>query len=524
MKKYFLIAALSVLAAACAKESQKISVAEKTGPCFMCSVIDSKTTLDEGATSWAAGDRIGIFGGDQANTPYEAEQSGTSVKFSPVSEPADEGENYYAYYPYSESVGSFTSIPVSVPYEQTFSVNAETGRSTSATKPILTGIARESEAVGGVIPLMFHPLRPVLEFGFLGSGTLASVEIELLGENPVDLSEEKFLSGSGTYNISTQSFTPDPSGETNAKLKAVFSGNTTLSSTVPVRIQLLTGCFVAASGLKLTFNFSDGKSSTKTVWTGRTIEMRDNTSHVCKHVYQEVTVPAPAPSFLPDAKRPIYIFGDHNSWHNGWDGNVNTMFPLFKDNSNADNYVYKYIGYLPRGSFKFIPEVKLGTYEAYCNDETHGTLCFDETGNGIAFWNEVAEFKNIVIDVYNLTYSISSYDASAAPVWNSMGVIGTINGWGTDWDMYPITAENNHIWMLDDADVGQSSEGYHCVKFRAEDSWDHAWQNTDDWQTPFGIMTNAPGAADRNIYFGPQAGKYKFIFNDISCHYWVLAK
>ena len=524
MKKFFFIAALSVLAAACAKEAQNVPVDEKAGPVFMCSVLDSKTTLSEGVTSWVAGDQIGIFGGDQVNTPYAAEQSGTSVKFSPIGAPASAGETYYAYYPYSEFVLSFAGLPVTVPYEQTFTVDASTGLSISGTKPVLVATGYESEAVGGVIPLKFHALHPVLEFGFLGSGSLASVEIELLGETPVSLYEEKFMSAEGTYDISTQGFYPGAPSETDNKLKAVFTGNATLSTTVPVLIQLQTGCFIATSGLKLTFNFSDGKSSTKTIWSGKTIAMRDNTSLVCKHVYQEVTVPAPEPSFLPDATRPIYIFGDLNSWNNGWDGNVNSMLPLFKDNSNGDNYVYKFIGYLPRGSFKFLPEAKLGTYQAYCNDETHGTLYFDETGNGIAFWNEVAEFKSIVIDVLNLTYSISSYDASAATVWNSMGVIGTINGWGTDWDMYPITAENNHIWMLDDADVGQSSEGYHCVKFRAEDSWDHAWQNTDDWQTPFGIMTNAPGAADRNIYFGPQAGKYKFIFNDISCHYWVLAK
>ncbi|MBR6054587.1 MAG: hypothetical protein IKP46_04540 [Bacteroidales bacterium] len=527
MKKFIYIAALSLISVACAKEAAKNVEINAPVTGFRCTVAETRTELNQGVTTWSPSDQIGVFSGSTHNVPYVTAVGGATADFTPSGDPVEAGNIYNAYYPYAAGSTDLTAIPVSAPYEQAFTANS--GSWVSSVKPALWGSAMASQAVDGMIPLAFYPVLPVLEFGFVGSGTLSSVEIELLG-NAIDGPAAKFLSGDIAINLNTFELASATAGANAAKIKAIFTGGVALDASTPVRIQLVTGRFVAANGLKLTFTFSDNSTSEKTIWSSKTVEMYDSAGASCRHIYQPVSVPAPAPSFLPDATRPIYIFGDLNGWN---EGNVSTMFPMFKDNSSVDNYVYKYIGYLPRGSYKFIPEVKTatGTYHAYCNDEAHGTLYFDETGNGIAFWNEVAGFKDITIDVFNLTYSISDYDASSARVWTTMGVIGTINGWGADWDMYPISAENNHIWVLDNAEVG-AGDGYSCVKFRAEDNWDYSWQNdsqdtpgiSGDWQTPFGIMTNRSGAPDRNIYFGPQAGTFKFIFNDISLHYWVLRK
>lgn len=532
MKKYILISSMFLLAAACSdKESPIMEVIDNVE--FTASITTTRTSLSSGATSWNSGDRIGIFSreasaalgvSESENIPYYATSSSATSGFSKVGESVKASDVYLAKYPYSSSDTDYRAVAVEAPYLQKFVVNGSTGLSVPEVFPPLVGSGLAEDAIGGIVPLTFTPILPVLEFGFTGSGNLEGVEVELLGDL-VERAGCRFMSGSASVDLSSLSLTADEPGENASKVKISFVTDedaptvATLSAT-PLRVQLLVGRFTASEGLKLTFTYSGGEQVSKTVWSGKTISMYNSVESQNRHIYQEISVPAKP--FMPDISRPIYLFGDLNGWN---EGNPATMYPMFKDNMNADNYEYKYLGYLPRGSFKFIPEVKVGTgtYAAYCNDEVNGKLVFDQTGLGVAFWNETAGFKNITINVQDLSYSISDYDASSDVTWTTIGVIGTVNGWGDDWDMNVISAENNHIWVLDNASV-PAGDGYNCVKFRAENDWAYAWQNIvgQEWGTPFGKMvTSGP---DCNIYFGPEAGTFKFIFNDISCHYWVLRK
>lgn len=223
-----------------------------------------------------------------------------------------------------------------------------------------------------------------------------------------------------------------------------------------------------------------------------------------------------------DALQAMYIIGESI---NGWDmGDINTMYPMFKENSDASNFVYTYTGYMPETTFKFLPEQSLGTAWCFCPVEGSGT---DVALTDVAapFNNTAAGFKTITLDVKSMTWSITDYDASAATVWNSIGFIGTVTGWGSEIPLAKVSEENNHIWVNDNASWGKSTEGYHCGKFRANQSYNTMWEGVDgnDWATPYCRVFYNNGT-NRNIYFAPDEATFRLVFNDLTGHYIVRKK
>ncbi len=218
-----------------------------------------------------------------------------------------------------------------------------------------------------------------------------------------------------------------------------------------------------------------------------------------------------------DPLQPIYIYGQNI---NNWDlSDFKAMYPMFKADSETSNYIYTYTGYMPRGAYKFMPEMSLGTDNAFCL-VADGEPDVEISASGIAFWNEAAGFKTITLDTYNMTYSIADYDVTSATVWNKICFFGTFSNW--DPFQIPMTRfseENNHIWTLE-APINTSSEPYHCGKFIGDDSYDNLWQNIlgKDWSTPYGTMIFRQ-ETDVNIYFGPEAVQLRVVFNDLTGQY-----
>lgn len=228
----------------------------------------------------------------------------------------------------------------------------------------------------------------------------------------------------------------------------------------------------------------------------------------------------PYAAFTPNQL--IWLIGDSNGWETT---DMAKMWPLFKKSGYEDEGIYEFTGYIPANTyFKFLPQMSLGSYLAFCADPNReGGLILEEKESG-AFWNQEAGFKCVTLDTKSMSWEMRDYDTSGSKEWASMGFIGTFTGWAADLQMQKVSAENTHLWVLE-AEIGQSSESYHCGKFRAEGSWNNLWNNKlgDEWKTPFGTMifTDSP---DVNIFFGGQAASLYVAFNDLTGQYIVYHK
>lgn len=229
---------------------------------------------------------------------------------------------------------------------------------------------------------------------------------------------------------------------------------------------------------------------------------------------------AVTPFTYSDPLQLIYIIGDMNGWNNN---NTATMLPMFKENSQPNNYTYTFTGFVRANCFfKFLPTESLGSYKAYCRkDETH--MEYLETDGG-AFYNETAGYKTITIDLRNLSFTINNFDASGASNWSFLGFIGAFCGWDNEPGMTRFSVENSHIWTMDLTLDPLSGGNTHPVKFRANKSWGSRWAAIDPDALPYGKTIFLTGSEyDPNIVI-KQGGNQKIIFNDLTGHYFIKAQ
>lgn len=217
-----------------------------------------------------------------------------------------------------------------------------------------------------------------------------------------------------------------------------------------------------------------------------------------------------------DPLQPMYIIGDLNSWNNS---DTNSMLIMFKDNQNSTNYAYTYTGYMPVGNYKFLPKESLGSNKTYCFKETGKLQYLETTGN--ALYNAMAGYKSISINVQDMTYTVSDYDASGVTDWNKMGLVGLFNGW-TDTEMTRLSNYNRHIWTLELTLPALTGGSTHPVKFRANGSWDYRWAPSDPESVTYGktVYLKSP---DDNVVIR-EGGDYHIVFNDLTGHYIFLKK
>ncbi|AYN05436.1 MULTISPECIES: SusE domain-containing protein [unclassified Flavobacterium] len=215
-------------------------------------------------------------------------------------------------------------------------------------------------------------------------------------------------------------------------------------------------------------------------------------------------------SVTPYAGRVVYNFTD---WYlvgdatvSGWDNNKGNQI-LFRSGTNSNEYTFT--GFFKAGAFKTISS--LGSW-APMYGGSDGALAYrgkDSDPDPASFVIPVSGYYTFKMDVQKLTYELVAYNASAAKIYDTVGIIGdsTPGSWDSSTPMVKSTF-NGHIWSLG---VTVLNDG--GLKFRANDSWDVSWGG----KTPFsggGTGDNIPVAKSKYvIYFNDLDGSYLMIPN-----------
>jgi hypothetical protein len=205
----------------------------------------------------------------------------------------------------------------------------------------------------------------------------------------------------------------------------------------------------------------------------------------------------------------LYMVGSASEF--GWD-NGNPTY-MYRDASNRS--LYTYTGYLKAGEFKFISVV--GSWSTqYGNDGSNGVKLKAKDSDPDPGTYQVLKdgYYTVKINISTMTFSLVAYDASAAPGYNLIGVIGGFNNWSADLTMVS-TTWNPHIWTVTykfDSDTE--------LKFRANGSWDANWGAApNNVEGLFGI-----GQQDNAGNLKIKAGNYKVLFNDMTKEYIFYKK
>lgn len=204
-----------------------------------------------------------------------------------------------------------------------------------------------------------------------------------------------------------------------------------------------------------------------------------------------------------------YLVG--NATAAGWDTN-NGNQPMFRSGTTAT--LYKFTGYFNVGEFKVVST--LGSWIPMFGMGADGKLAYrgsDADNDPPTFKILTAGYYTFTMDTQALTYTLVSYNVSAATVYPTIGLIGSSRtgsqaGWDEDTDMTP-SSFNPHYWTL----TVSLFDGE--AKFRANNGWDVNWGGDTAFS---GFPLN--GASGANI---PVAkSKYKVYFNDLDGSYLMI--
>lgn len=203
----------------------------------------------------------------------------------------------------------------------------------------------------------------------------------------------------------------------------------------------------------------------------------------------------------------------------GWDNTATSNnYPLFRDAENEN--LYHYTGKFAGGAdmaFKLI-EVK-GQWAPQYGGQ-NGTLVYRPTEaepDPAPIPVSSEGYYTLTVNIEEMTYTLTPFNASTFPTYNTIGVIGNAttggdDGWGADIDMTKSTFDP-HIWYIKGMELFEVDGGVGKIKFRADNAWDVNW----------GGPTSPSGQATQN---GPDidapAGKYDIWFNDITKRYILI--
>src|SRR5690606_32654795 len=130
--------------------------------------------------------------------------------------------------------------------------------------------------------------------------------------------------------------------------------------------------------------------------------------------------------------RDLYLVGDATAA--GWSNDSNN-YPMYRDPENED--LYHYVGYFNAGSVKML-EVKGQWAPQYGTDGTNLVPRPTESEpDPTPISIPSAGYYTVTVNVADLSYSVTPYDASGATVYPTIGIIGTgtPGGWDSDTDM-----------------------------------------------------------------------------------------
>lgn len=188
--------------------------------------------------------------------------------------------------------------------------------------------------------------------------------------------------------------------------------------------------------------------------------------------------------------------------------NVNYEYVMFRDNPLAENtytsYFFGVDGTGLKGEIRFIENGDLGGWTM------HG-----KAGKGILVIGGGSNIQDITKDGYytitanmiTLTYSITPYDATDAPAYNNIQLLGT--GISSAVSLRQ-THYDKHIWIADDITLTGGN-----LKFQSEDS-SVSWAGST---FPWGKGENTDETIPVTV-----SGNYFVKFNDLTGHYIFYKK
>ncbi len=212
------------------------------------------------------------------------------------------------------------------------------------------------------------------------------------------------------------------------------------------------------------------------------------------------------------SKMDLFLVGDATA--TGWDNNATSNnYPLFRDSENEN--IYYYTGKLNAGYVKVIEN--RGAWAPQYGGE-NGTLMYrptEDVADPPAIPVDAEGYYTFTINIDEMTYSLESYDASGATVYNMIGLVGegTTVGWPNDDNPTPDilltqSSFDPHIWYAKDVELSEAG-----IKFRANQTWDVNWgggQNFPSGQaTGDDIIVSAEGTYE--AWFNDLTGRYIFI-------------
>lgn len=204
----------------------------------------------------------------------------------------------------------------------------------------------------------------------------------------------------------------------------------------------------------------------------------------------------------------FYLVGDATAA--GWDPDNNNT-PLFRDPANENIYYFsgRFAGGASVEGFKLV-EI-LGMWQPQWGVDDAGNL-----SNSIILGADPAAFSvandafyTFEMNTDDMTFTFTETDASSAPTYPTIGLIGsaTPTAWDSDTDMIQ-SAFNPHIWYMNDVVLIDGE-----IKFRANDAWDVSW-GSDTPLTGLGTLggPNIPATE----------GTYDIWFNDLDGRYMLI--
>lgn len=208
----------------------------------------------------------------------------------------------------------------------------------------------------------------------------------------------------------------------------------------------------------------------------------------------------------------IYLVGDATT--PGWNNNNNNT-AVFRSQSVPNTYFFT--GYFNAGAFKML-EMKGSWHPQWgANSGTLGVSNPDGSNEPGVFPISTAGYYTVSFSPLSVgnTYSIVSYDASTAPTYTTIGIIGsaTPGGWGSDTDLTQ-DPNNPHLWFINGVTLTNGDE----ILIRANDDWADVWRHTGSTE-PFGTASGT----GNNIPFNEPTGTYDVWFNDLDGSYVFIA-
>ncbi|GAA4272618.1 hypothetical protein GCM10022258_19120 [Aquimarina gracilis] len=203
-----------------------------------------------------------------------------------------------------------------------------------------------------------------------------------------------------------------------------------------------------------------------------------------------------------------------------WENNNNNQ-PVFRDAENTD--IFSFTGKFGGSGdlFKFLEQK--GAWAPQFGGEAGSLIARptedDPDPSPIELPNGTTEsYYKIDVNLADLTYTITDFDASSQPTYTTIGIIGdstnpsdedndgTPDGWQTDMDMTQSTYDP-HVWYIEDLVLVNGG-----AKFRAENDWSVNWGGDFFPSTINGSGNDIPiTGGTYDVWFNDLTGSFIFL-------------